>query len=74
MKILLLEEIWLGGIESPQYFPSIREALESPSYKVKESRLKNCKNILSEENLLLKKIIYKSGLAIKREKNRILFL
>ena len=40
MKILLLEEIWLGGIESPQYFPSIREALESPSYKVNESELK----------------------------------
>ena len=34
------EEMWLGGFESPQYIPSIREEVESPSYKVNESELK----------------------------------
>ena len=47
MKILLLEEMWLDGIESLQYFPSIGEAIESPSYKVKESQLKILNIMLS---------------------------
>ena len=32
--------MWLGGIETPQYFPSIGDSVESPSYKVNESNLK----------------------------------
>ena len=39
--------MWLGGFESPQYFPSIREELESPSYKVNESKLKIVNILLS---------------------------
>ena len=31
IKTLLLEETWLGGIESPQYFPIIDDVLEPPS-------------------------------------------
>ena len=32
MKRLLLEEIWLGGRESPQYgFPKVGDVLEPPS-------------------------------------------
>jgi hypothetical protein len=34
------EEMWMGGFESPQYIPSIREEVESPSYKINESELK----------------------------------
>ena len=31
IKISLLEETWLGGIESPQYFPIMGDVLEAPS-------------------------------------------
>ena len=31
IKTSLLEEIWLGGIESPQYFPIMDDVLEAPS-------------------------------------------
>jgi hypothetical protein len=42
MKRLLLEEIWLGGRESPQYGPaSIGDVFEPPSKIVNESRLKS---------------------------------
>ena len=42
MKRLLLEEIWLGGRESPQYGPaSMGDVFEPPSKIVNESRLKS---------------------------------
>ena len=31
IMISLLEETWLGGIESPQYFPIMADVLEPPS-------------------------------------------
>ena len=39
MKTSLVEEMWLGGIDGPQYSPMKGAAFESPSYKVKESSL-----------------------------------
>ena len=42
MKRLLLEEIWLGGRESPQYGPArMGDVFEPPSKIVNESRLKS---------------------------------
>ena len=42
MKRLLLEEIWLGGRESPQYGPaSMGDVFELPSKIVNESPLKS---------------------------------
>ena len=35
MKALLVDEMKLGGIELPQYFPMRVEALESPLYNIK---------------------------------------
>ena len=37
IKTSLLEETWLGGIESPQYFPIMADVLEPPSYITKKS-------------------------------------
>ena len=39
MKALLDEEYRLGGIKLPQNFPMTLAVFESPSYKVKESKL-----------------------------------
>ena len=42
MKRMLLEEIWLGGRECPQYgFASMGDVFEPPSKIVNESRLKS---------------------------------
>jgi hypothetical protein len=39
---LLLEDVWLGGKESPQYgFPNMGDVFESPSKILKESDLKS---------------------------------
>ena len=38
----MLEDVWLGGKESPQYgFPNMGDVFESPSKIVKESDLKS---------------------------------
>ena len=50
------EEMWLGGFESPQYSPSIREEVESPSYKVNEAELKNINICLSLCSLKVKNL------------------
>ena len=39
MKTVLFEEMKVGGITSPQYFPIMGAVFECPSYKVKESKL-----------------------------------
>ena len=40
MKRWLLEEIWLGGRESPQLNDILRDIFESPSKIIKKSPLK----------------------------------
>ena len=54
MKRLLLEEIWLGGRESPQYGPaSTGDVFEPPSKIVNESCLKSkeCSSVIDINHL-----------------------
>ena len=54
MKRWLLEEIWLGGRECPQYgFASMGDVFEPPSKIVNESRLKSkeCSSVIEFNHL-----------------------
>ena len=54
MKRWLLEEIWLGGRECPQYgFASMGDVFEPPSKIVNESRLKSkeCSSVIDINHL-----------------------
>ena len=39
----LLPDIWFGGIEDPQNFPSIGDKVKAPSYIATESKLQEFK-------------------------------